>query len=287
MSRTRQPPKPTVFYKMHSLGNDFLVLDGVTQRLELSAEQIAVWSDRHTGIGFDQLLVVEPPSRSDIDFIYRIYNADGSVAEQCGNGTRAVAMLVQHLQLSKKPILLWESAAGIIETNYRGAQHIETTMTVPVLATPKIPFQPSAATPQPEAGTYTLEAAGVSYPVVPISMGNPHGVMFVTDLNSTDVAEIGRQLTRHPAFPSGANIGFCQVIDRQFMRLRVFERGAGETRACGSGACAAMVAARLSDRVDSRVKISMPGGKLRIAWPRTDAPVTMSGSATLVFRGEL
>jgi diaminopimelate epimerase len=309
---TRKNRKPLEFYKMHSLGNDFMVLDGVTQALTLDAATIARWGDRHTGVGFDQLLVIEPPTDTQADFWFRIFNNDGSSAEQCGNGTRAVAMLVRHLNLSKKQTLTWQSAAGMLSTVFTSPQQIETSMTVPVLAPAEIPFDPTAADIPATATTvgidagpdnptdsrnngaaqapvtqYVLNTTEHQYTVTPVSMGNPHAVIFVDDLFNTDVVGIGQQLTGHPAYPEGANIGFCQIVDRQFMRLRVYERGAGETQACGSGACAAVVAARLHDKVDHRVKVSLPGGKLRISWLDNQSPVTMSGAATLVFRGEL
>lgn len=288
MNRNRSKRKPLVFYKMHALGNDFMVIDAVTQSVQLEAAQISRWGNRHTGIGFDQLLVIEPPTVTDADFYFRIYNTDGSSAEQCGNGTRAVALLARHLQLSKKASLTWQSAAGMIHTEYTNPQQIETTMTVPVLELAEIPFRADAATPiEAPATTFSLTTDAESYALTPVSMGNPHGVMFVDDIFATDVNDIGAQLTRHEAFPEGANIGFCQVVDNQFLRLRVFERGVGETQACGSGACAAVVAARLHDKVGARVKVSLPGGKLRISWPTPVSPVTMSGAATLVFKGEL
>jgi len=281
--------RPLVFYKMHSLGNDFMVIEAVTQNVELDPAQIAEWGDRNTGVGFDQLLVIEPPTIADVDFHFRIFNTDGSSAEQCGNGTRAVALLARQLGLSKKSELRWQSAAGTIRTRFHNPQHIESTMTVPVLAVADIPFDPThaQAAEHPAAQVFELHADDHAYVVTPVSMGNPHGVIFVDDLLGTDVAAIGARLAIHAAFPQGANIGFCQVVDRQFIRLRVFERGVGETRACGSGACAAVVAARLHDKVDPRCKVSLPGGKLRIAWPELQSPVTMSGAATLVFRGEL
>ena len=281
--------KPLDFYKMHSLGNDFMVIEAVTQSVHLEPAKIAQWGDRKTGIGFDQLLLIEPPTDTQADFWFRIYNADGSSAQQCGNGTRAVALLARRLQLSKKKNLVWQSNAGIIQTQFTSPQQIETTMTVPVLSPPDIPFheehaEPCTTEPGPQ---FTLRHDDQSYKVTPVSMGNPHAVLFVEDLFATDVEGIGAALTRHAAYPEGANVGFCQVVDRQFIRLRVFERGVGETQACGSGACAAVVAARLHGKVDPRVKVSLPGGKLRISWPDEQSPVTMTGNATLVYRGEL
>ena len=230
--------RTTTFYKMHSLGNDFMVLDRVTQPLQLDAATIAAWGDRKTGIGFDQLLIIDPPTEANADFYFRIYNADGSSAEQCGNGTRCVALLARHLELTKKAKLTWQSAAGPIQTEFRSPQQIETTMTVPLLAPQQIPFDPSAAGAclgeLDAGGHWSVEAAGQSFDLTPVSMGNPHGVIMFDNIFDVDVDRIGAELTAHAVFPEGGNIGFCQVVDRQFMRLRVFERGVGETRACGS-----------------------------------------------------
>ncbi len=289
MSRQR---RAMVFHKMQSLGNDFMVIERITQNIEITAEQIAAWADRHTGIGFDQLLIIDPPTTGDADFWYRIHNADGSEAEQCGNGTRCVAMLAQHLRLTKKDTLSWQSLAGRLETRVANAQ-FETTMTVPVLEPAAIPFDSAAGealhqTEREGVSVWRLDADDETYEITPVSMGNPHAVLFLDNIFDADVDGIGARLTRHPAFPEGANIGFCQVIDQQFIRLRVYERGVdGETRACGSGACAAVVAAICHGHVGPRVKVSLPGGKLRITWPEADAPVTMAGGANLVYRGEL
>lgn len=280
------------FHKMHSLGNDFVVVDGITQSLNLNADLIAAWGTRHTGIGFDQLLTIEPPTETDADFWYRVYNADGSTAEQCGNGTRAVTLLARHLQLTRKTTLHWQSPGGRLTTSFNNPQNIETIMTPPVLEAADIPFQSAQAIqaendPQHAINSYLLSASDKNFCVTPVSMGNPHAVMFVDNIFDTDVEAIGRQLTKHPAYPSGTNVEFCQIVDRQFMRLRVFERGVGETQACGSGACAAAVVARLKNLIDPRVKVSLPGGKLRISWSDHNTPLTMTGSATLVFSGEL
>ena len=278
-------PRQT-FYKMHSLGNDFMVIDGVSRPFQADPEAIARWGNRHEGIGFDQLLIIEPPTTPDADFWFRIYNADGSEAEQCGNGTRCVAKLAHDLQLTSKRCLDWQSAAGMIATVREDNGTYTTTMTVPVLDLAAIPFAPANAHAN-DTVAYDLQANGEDYSVTPVSMGNPHGVLFLDNIFDADVEGIGRRLTAHAAFPQRANIGFCQVIDPQFIRLRVYERGVGETQACGSGACAAVVAAQLHGLVNERVKVSLPGGKLRITWPGGDAPVTMNGPASLVFTGEL
>tara|TARA_Y100000991_G_scaffold201979_1_gene175454 strand:- start:1830 stop:2672 length:843 start_codon:yes stop_codon:yes gene_type:complete len=273
------------FYKMHSLGNDFMVLDAVTHECTLSTEMIKRWAQRHEGIGFDQLLMIAPPQQPDADFHYMIYNADGSEAEQCGNGTRCVAWLAQHLGLSNKPQLTWHSKGGVLQTKLlegRAPTVIETTLPVPSLAPGDVPFVASS-----QANTAVLQADGNDFEITAVSTGNPHGVIFVDQIATVDVATIGAALSTHEAFPNHANIGFCQVVDRGFMRLRVYERGVGETRACGTGASAAVVAARSHDLVDAQVKVSLPGGKLRIRWSGPDQPITMAGGATLVFAGEL
>ena len=273
------------FYKMHSLGNDFMVLDAVTHECALSTEMIKRWAQRHEGIGFDQLLIIAPPQQPDADFHYMIYNADGSEAEQCGNGTRCVAWLAQHLGLSNKPQLTWHSKGGVLQTKLlegRAPTVIETTLPVPSLAPDDVPFVASS-----QANTAVLQTDGKDFEITAVSTGNPHGVIFVDQIATVDVATIGAALSTHEAFPNHANIGFCQVVDRGFMRLRVYERGVGETSACGTGASAAVVAARSHDLVDPQVKVSLPGGKLRIRWSGPDQPITIAGGATLVFAGEL
>lgn len=279
-------PRKLTFHKMHSLGNDFMVLDGVSRALDLQPEQIKAWGDRQRGIGFDQLLIVAPPTEPDADFTFQIYNQDGTEAQQCGNGTRCVTQLALSLGLTQKKNLVWQSLAGRFSTSANENTYT-TEMTLPVLEHGAIPFDPSAAT-EVDPNIFTLSTDdGATYAVTPVSMGNPHGVIFTDKLFDLDVPAIGASLTAHPAFPERANIGFCQVIDRQFIRLRVFERGTGETQACGSGACAAVVAARLTEQINSRVKVSLPGGKLKLNWPGHGEPVTMSGPATMVFRGEV
>jgi len=289
MRRSKDKRKHLSFHKMHALGNDFMVVDAVTQHVNLEPKKIAQWSNRQTGVGFDQLLVVAPPTISEADFDYQIYNADGTRAQQCGNGTRAVALFARHQQLSRKKKLKWHSPAGLLETNYDNPQSIETVMTEPVLSLADIPFAHERAAETPDSPREFELQAGQDqhFRLTPVSMGNPHAVLFVDDVKTTDVTSIGTLLTRHEAFPEGVNVGFCQIVDRKFLRLRVFERGVGETLACGSGACAALVAARLRGVVDEQVKVSLPGGKLRISWPGAGSAVTMSGAAVLVFKGEL
>ena len=278
------PSQTISFHKMHSLGNDFMVVDAVSQKLSVQAEQARAWGDRQRGVGFDQLLIIEPPTDPTADFFYRIYNTDGTVAEQCGNGTRCVAMLARQAQLTKKSALVWQSLAGNFRTSFSSSEQIETQMTVPVLDHEEIPFRNTSDASGPAA---SLCDSGERIEITPVSMGNPHAVLFVDDILNAPVQSLGARLTQHPAFPQGTNVGFCQVIDRQFVRLRVYERGVGETQACGTGACAAVVAARLHDLVNERVKVSLPGGKLRISWSGPGSAVTMTGPATHVYQGEV
>lgn len=274
------------FAKMHGLGNDFMVLDLVSQNYEPDPVRIQRWGDRHTGVGFDQLLIIQPPTEPEADFRYRIFNADGSEAEQCGNGARCIAAYVAHRGLSPKPALRWETLAGPITTTRVGFDQVEVDMGAPQVSAEQVPFEPSAgqsATPL----SYRLSAADAFWETTPVSMGNPHGVIFVDNIAEAQVAEVGSLLTSHPFFPEGANIGFCQVVDQGFARLRVFERGVGETQACGTGACAAMVAGRLHGQLAARVKMSLPGGKVRVGWQGNDSPVKMTGPATLVYEGTI
>jgi len=277
------------FAKMHGLGNDFMVIDLISQDLCLTPAQITAWADRRTGIGFDQLLTVEPPTEPDADFRYRIYNADGSEVEQCGNGARCVARFVELLKLSPKTTLHLQTLGGSIVTQLLDEHAVEVDFGVPSTKPADVPFDPAAACePHVEDSlTYRLQCGARQYELTPVSIGNPHGVLFVPDIGDAPVEEVGSQLVKHPFFPNGANIGFCQIVDPGFLRLRVFERGVGETRACGTGACAAVVAGRLAGRLNQRVKVSLPGGKIRISWQGPGTPVRMAGPANLVYQGHI
>jgi diaminopimelate epimerase len=280
------------FSKMHGLGNDFMVVDLVSQQVHLDAQLVARLGDRRTGIGFDQLLAVEPPTDPDADFFYRIYNCDGSEAEQCGNGARCFAAFVSANRLSVKRKLRLQSLGGTITTELHDDGSVTVDMGVPSVEPAEVPFNPAATTTAPESdgmagpGQY-LSADGETFHVTPVSIGNPHAVLFVPNVADADVERIGAALTRHEAFPEGANIGFCEVVDSGFIRLRVYERGVGETRACGTGACAAVVAAQLAGRCEQRTKISLPGGKARIHWGGPGQPITMTGPACLVYEGQI
>ncbi len=272
------------FSKMHGLGNDFMVIDAVTQEVTLTPEQIRTFADRHTGIGFDQLLMVGPPTDPTADFWYRIYNADGTEAEQCGNGARCVTLFVEQNDLASRESLVWQTVNGRIVTRSIGDQQIEVDMGEPRLLAEQIPVLAPIDT---MTHCVHLCANDQTFEAVPVSMGNPHAVLFVDSVVSAPVVDIGSQLTRHPLFPEGANIEFCEIVEPGFIRLRVFERGVGETRACGSGACAAVVAGIMTAKLRDRVKVSLPGGKIRVSWGGPGQTLKMIGPATLVYEGSL
>ena len=279
------------FTKMHGLGNDFVVIDAVTQRVELSAERIRALGDRHRGIGFDQLLLVQTPDDPEADFRYRIFNVDGTEAEQCGNGARCFARFVRDRGLTRKRSIVLETGGGRITCLVQG-DRVEVDMGEPRFAPQRIPFDPARAEAlEPPAETvlrrWRLDLGGEAVEIVPVSMGNPHAVLFVDDDAAAEVDRIGAAVQAHPAFPESVNVGFCQIVDPGFLRLRVYERAVGETRACGSGACAAVVAAAALGHAGPRVKVSLPGGKLRIAWQGPGHATTMAGSAETAFEGRL
>jgi diaminopimelate epimerase len=270
------------FTKMHGLGNDFMVLDLVSQHAHIQPKHARQWGDRHTGIGFDQLLIVEPPSRPDVDFRYRIFNADGSEVEQCGNGARCFARFVLDKRLTVKKRIRVETRSGLIELDVRPDGQVCVDMGPPRLEPQEIPFQAEAA-----ALNYCVEVDGRAVEFAALSMGNPHAVLRVEDVESAPVHALGPKLEHHPRFPQRVNVGFLQVVDRQHARLRVWERGAGETQACGTGACAAAVAAIRQGWMDSPVLIDLPGGRLSIAWAGPGQSVMMTGPAVRVYEGQV
>ncbi|SEJ67919.1 diaminopimelate epimerase [Pseudomonas linyingensis] len=270
------------FTKMHGLGNDFMVLDLVTQHAHVQPKHVRQWGDRHTGVGFDQLLIVEPPSRPDVDFRYRIFNADGSEVEQCGNGARCFARFVIDKRLTAKKRIRVETKNSVIELNVRSDGQITVDMGAPRLLPAEIPFV------APEAAlAYEVEVGGQTVELAAVSMGNPHGVLRVDNVDTAPVHTLGPQLETHPRFPQKANIGFLQVVDAHHARLRVWERGCGETQACGTGACAAAVASIRQGWLQSPVQISLPGGSLSIEWAGPGQPVMMTGPALRVFEGQV
>lgn len=273
------------FTKMHGLGNDFMVVDATAQVFDPARAPIAAWADRHTGIGFDQLLLVERPAAADADFRYRIFNADGSEVEQCGNGARCFARFVHEKGLSDKPVLQVETAKGRIVLKLAEDGGATVDMGRPRFAAPEIPFLPSAGEAQ-EALTYCVPLDDGQAVLSCVNMGNPHAVLMVDNVETAPVADWGARLERHGQFPERVNVGFMQVVDEGHIRLRVFERGVGETRACGTGACAAAVAGiRLGVlRREADILVSLPGGDLRIKWA-DNGHVLMTGPAQTVFEG--
>lgn len=272
---------PLRFTKMHGLGNDFVVFDGVRQRVDLAPEEIRRIADRRFGVGCDQVLLVEATSTPGVDFRYRIFNADGGEVEQCGNGARCFARFVREQNLTDKTEIRVETAAGIIVPRLEANGEVTVNMGVPRFAPADIPFIAEAQAPR-----YSLEVAGKSVEIAALSMGNPHAVQIVADLDATPVASLGPAIENHPRFPLRVNAGFMQVLDRGHIRLRVHERGVGETMACGTGACAAAVAGILWQRLASPVRVETRGGALTIAWAGAGAAVFMTGPASTVFEGQ-
>jgi len=270
------------FTKMHGLGNDFVMLDGISQRIKLSPDKIRRLADRHLGIGCDQVLVVESPRTPEADFRYRIYNADGGEVENCGNGARCFAKFVRERRLTGKKQLLVETNTGMLELKLLDDDKVSVDMGAPILEPEQIPFAADR-----RAETYPLEVGGEVYTIGAVSMGNPHAVLLVEDVDSAPVNRLGPEIERHERFPQRVNVGFLQIESRTRARLRVFERGVGETRACGTGACAAMVSARQRDLVDDTLEIQLPGGTLTIHWSGPGQPVTMTGPATTVYHGQI
>ncbi|MDR0578889.1 MAG: diaminopimelate epimerase [Candidatus Accumulibacter sp.] len=270
------------FSKMHGLGNDFVVIDGVRQSVALTPAQIRFIADRHLGVGCDQLLLVERATRPDADFRYRIFNADGGEVEQCGNGARCFVRFAHEQGLTGKREIRVETLAGVIGPRLEADGQVTVDMGAPVLEPARIPFtSPSAEIVQ------SLEVGGRCAQITAVSMGNPHAVQVVPDVDAAPVAEEGPLIEAHPRFPRRVNAGFMQVVGRQRIRLRVFERGAGETLACGTGACAAAVAGILRGLLDSPVRVETRGGELSIAWRGLGTPVSMTGPAVTVFTGEI
>ncbi|WP_273283824.1 diaminopimelate epimerase [Reinekea forsetii] len=269
------------FTKMHGLGNDFMVIDGVTQNVELSATEIEEWSDRHFGIGFDQLLLVEPPTRPDRDFRYRIFNADGSEVENCGNGARCFARFVTDQRLTEQTSIRVETAGGDLELHIQDDGQVTVDMGRPRLAPAKIPFNAPD-----RLDLYDLQVNQQTLQISAVNMGNPHCVIRVEDVLRADVEQLGPQIESHLAFPQRVNVGFLEVVNRSQVRLRVFERGVGETLACGTGACAAVVAGIINGWLDHEVSVTLPGGVLAIQWSG-EGNVMMTGPASRVFEGVL
>ena len=273
---------PVPFTKMHGAGNDFVVFDGVSRPIQLTPQKIRRLADRHFGIGCDQVLVVEKSTVSDADFRYRIFNADGGEVEQCGNGARCFVRFVRDKRLTAKDTIVVETLAGLIYPRLEPDGNASVNMGVPRFAPADVPFE--AATRE---NVYDLNVNGRTVSVSVLSMGNPHAVQLVSDVDVAPVNTQGPQIERHPRFPQRVNAGYMQIVDRRHIRLRVYERGAGETLACGSGACAAAVAGRQRGLLDDKVEVKLTGGTLRVSWAGEGEPVWMTGPAISVFEGTI
>ncbi|MBC8025513.1 MAG: diaminopimelate epimerase [Steroidobacteraceae bacterium] len=273
------------FTKMHGLGNDFIVFEAPRDGRLPTPVQWRALSARHTGIGFDQALILEPPRRDGTQVFYRIFNADGGEVEQCGNGARCLASFL-HLRGTKPAnggdVLLLDSPAGLIRARVHDANLISVDMGTPNFEPKSLPFDASA-----EAHIYPLAVAGTEVEIGAVSMGNPHAVLTVSSVASAPVDRLGPAIERHPRFPNRVNVGFMEIVDRTHIRLRVFERGVGETQACGTGACAAVAVGRRHGRLDPTVEVELPGGKLEITWHGNSEHIWMKGPAAVSFTGRV
>ncbi len=272
------------FTKMHGLGNDFVMLDLISNPIELTTEHIQLLGNRRLGVGCDQVLVIEPPSDPSVDFKYRIFNQDGREVEHCGNGARCFATFVREKGLTTKNVIKVETVNRILELHCSEDGLVSVDMGAPDFTPSALPF---VADQRSNLYTRQINIAGQNQTVefAALSVGNPHAVLIVEDLDKTAVTEIGEALGAHPDFPEGVNVGFMQILSADEIRLRVFERGAGETLACGTGACAAVVAGCLLERLSASVKVNLRGGELRIEWPGEEQAIVMTGPTTTVYEG--
>ncbi len=270
------------FTKMHGAGNDFVVIDLISQHYKLRPRDVRLLADRHFGVGCDQVLVVEAPRNPEVDFSYRIYNADGNEVEQCGNGARCFARFVREKKLTTKRVITVETAAGVIELRVRNRQEVEVNMGVPIFEPEAIPFKADAL-----SDSYSLLVDGETLEIGALSMGNPHAVLKVASVAEAPVERLGPLIEAHPDFPRRTNAGFMEVMSEQTIKLRVFERGVGETLACGTGACAAVVYGIMRGWLHDLVTVELPGGKLSISWAGTGQPVIMTGPTMVVFDGSI
>jgi len=277
------------FTKMHGAGNDFIVIDAVRQSVNLTSDQCRQLADRRFGVGADQILVVERPTQAGVDFRYRIFNSDGGEVEQCGNGARAFVKFVVEKGLSEQREIRVETMSGLISPRLEDDGQVTVDMGAPVLEPQRVPFDTEGLQSHPEGGLSLWPLMIDDHPIhiAVLSMGNPHAVQWVEDVDSAPVSDYGPAIEHHPRFARRVNAGFMQVVDRHLIKLRVYERGAGETLACGTGACAAVVAGILRGDLDSPVAVETRGGRLTIAWLGGNAPVFLTGPAVSVFEGSL
>ena len=270
------------FTKMHGAGNDFVVIDLISQRYKLRSRDVRKLADRHFGVGCDQVLVVEAPDSPNVDFRYRIYNADGGEVDQCGNGARCFARFVREKKLTSKRVITVETAAGVIELRVHNRQDVEVDMGPPLFEPGDIPFVANT-----RATSYTLQVDGQALEIGAVSMGNPHAVLRVDNIDEAPVERLGPLIESHPDFPQRVNAGFMQVVSDSEIKLRVFERGVGETLACGTGACAAVVYGMARGWLHDSVTVELPGGKLSISWAGASESVIMTGPTAVVFEGSI
>lgn len=270
------------FTKMHGLGNDFVVIDAINQPITLTPDQVRFIADRHFGIGCDQVLLIERARSAGVDFAYRIYNADGGEVEQCGNGARCFARFVLDQGLTTKNKLVVETMCGLIRPRIEADGQVSVEMGVPRTHPKDIPFVAEA-----ESLSYAVTVNGRSIELSVVSVGNPHAVLRVEDVSRAAVAELGPLLESHARFPARVNAGFMEIVDRSHIRLRIYERGVGETLACGTGACAAVVAGRRQGWLDEKVAVDLPGGRLQVSWQGPGEPAWMTGPAARVFEGSI
>jgi diaminopimelate epimerase len=273
---------PLKFSKMHGLGNDFIVIDAINQEFRPEPEQIRDWAQRNTGIGFDQLLVVEAAETDQAAFKYRIFNADGGEVEQCGNGARCFARFVREQNLTDLDIIPVETSCGLIQLEMLDKSRVRVNMGIPQFEPRRIPIDTDS-----ESELYSLEIEGRTIEFSAVAIGNPHMVMQVEDVATAEVETLGPLLETHPFFPQRVNVGFMHIVDRSHFELRVFERGVGETRACGSGACAAFAAGRRLGELDVLAQAQLRGGQLNLEWQGEGNPVMMTGETVMAFHGEI
>jgi diaminopimelate epimerase len=275
------------FTKMQGAGNDFVVLDGVSRHIEVTAPLARRLADRHFGVGCDQILLVEKTQRADADFRYRIWNGDGGEVEQCGNGARCFVRFVHDKGLTRKDEIRVETLSGVIVPRLEADGQVTVDMGAPIFEPERVPFDARGLQPVLGGKRWPLDLSGREAVVAVLSMGNPHAVQTVADVDSAPVTAEGPLIEGHPRFPRRVNAGYMQVLDRKRIRLRVWERGAGETLACGTGACAAVVAGIREGLLDDSVQVATRGGELTIRWQGGENPVWMTGPAVAVFEGEI
>jgi diaminopimelate epimerase len=270
------------FTKMHGCGNDFVVIDLISQHYKLRSQDVRKLADRHFGVGCDQVLAVEAPRNPQVDFRYRIYNADGKEVEQCGNGARCFARFVREKKLTAKRVISVETSAGVIELRVHPNNDVEVIMGEPEFEPGKLPFNATARAP-----SYPLRVDDRELEIGAVSMGNPHAVLRVNNISKAEVEHLGPLIESHPDFPQRVNAGFMQVVSDTEIKLRVYERGVGETLACGTGACAAVVYGISRGWLSESVTVTLPGGKLSVSWAGEGQPVIMTGPTAVVFDGTI